>query len=152
MTSRPSAKSILLTALIIGIPLAIALNAAFPPLDKQSSAPEPAAPSKTPEELAKENAEIEAKVNAAIKEAGPQNPPPKTDTFSEQVKERYEVTMTESQAFDEICDAAKEYRTMPATNLQMREEVRAYADYLAPKTGNPGLRGSLAQHGINCLY
>ena len=108
---------------------------------------------KTPEQLAAENAEIQKKVYAAIEEAGPQNTEtPAPSTFEQQVTERYSVTMTESEAFSEICDAAHMYIADGATNLQARGEVRAYADYLAPKTGNPSLRTQLAQHGINCLY
>ncbi len=59
--------------------------------------------------------------------------------------------MTEQQARNEICVAAQEYIQW-GSNLQARQEVRLYAQYLASQVGRSSLSHSLSRHGINCIY
>ena len=59
--------------------------------------------------------------------------------------------MTEQQARNEICSAAQEYIQW-GSNLQARQEVRLYAQYLASQVGRSSLSHSLSRHGINCIY
>ena len=59
--------------------------------------------------------------------------------------------MTEAQARAEICSAAQEYIQW-GSNLQARQEVRLYAEYLASQVGRSSLSHSLSRHGINCIY
>ena len=59
--------------------------------------------------------------------------------------------MTEQQARNEICAAAQEYIQW-GSDLQARQEVRLYAQYLASEVGSSSLSHSLSRHGINCIY